>query len=86
ANEPSDPYLLTGYDAKRLTLSHTAAKPVTMRVEVDITGDGQWVPYQSFTVAPNASVQHEFPAAFQAYWLRVVASDDCTATAWLTYE
>lgn len=86
ADQPSDPYLLTGYDAKTLSLSHTGAQAVTMRVEVDITGDGQWVPYRSFTVAPNGSQKHQFPAAFQAYWLRVVADQDCTATAWLVYE
>ncbi len=85
-NQPSDPYLLTGYDAKTLALSHTGSQAVTMRVEVDITGDGQWVPYRSFTLAPNGSQKHQFPAAFQAYWLRVVADQDCTATAWLVYE
>lgn len=86
ADTPSDPYLLTGYDTKRLTLSHAHPQPVTMRVEVDITGDGHWVPYRSFTVAPGATTEHEFPAAFGAYWLRVAAETDCTATAWLVYE
>lgn len=86
ANRPSDPYLLTGYDAKRLTLSQTSDQPVNVRVEVDITGDGKWVPYRSFEVRPNAPVEHEFPAAFQGYWLRVTADKDCTATAWLSYE
>lgn len=86
ANQPSDPYLMTGYDAKTLSLSHTSQQAVTMRVEVDITGDGLWVPYRSFAVAPNRSLEHKFPAAFQAYWLRVVADQDCTATASLVYE
>jgi len=86
ANQPSDPYLMTGYDAKTLTLSHTNPQAVTMRVEVDITGNGHWVPYRSFTVAPNSRLEHQFPTAFQAYWLRVIADQDCTATAWLIYE
>lgn len=83
---PSDPYLMTGYDAKRLTLSHTHSQPVNLTVEVDITGDGHWVPYRTFAVPPAQSVRHDFPAAFQAYWMRVVADQDCTATAWLDYE
>jgi hypothetical protein len=86
ADAPSDPYLMTGYDRKRLTLSHSSPRPVTVRVEVDITGDGSWVPYRSFEVPPNPSVRHTFPASFQAYWLRTVADHDCTATAWLEYD
>ena len=86
ANVPSDPYLMTGYDRKVLTLSHSAPGPVTMRVEVDITGSGQWMPYRSFPVTAGTTTQHEFPAAFQAYWVRVVADQDCSATAQLRYE
>ena len=86
AHQPSDPYLMTGYDAKRLWLSHTSPQAVKMRVEVDVTGDGLWVAYRSFDVPSGQTVLHEFPAAFQAYWVRVAADKDCTATAWLQYE
>ena len=40
AGTPSDPYLLTGYDRKTLTVSHTSATRVRLRVEVDLTGTG----------------------------------------------
>ncbi len=86
ANAPSDPYLMTGYDTKRLTLSHANAHPVTMRVEVDITGDGHWVTYGSFEAPATRTLEHAFPASFSAYWVRIVADKDCTATAWFTYE
>lgn len=86
ADAPSDPYLMTGYDAKRLTLWHAHPQTVAMRVEVDITGDGHWVTYRSFAVAPGTATHHTFPAAFGAYWFRVTADTDCTATAWLVYE
>ncbi len=86
ANEPSDPYLMTGFNRKRLALSHDSSQPVMMRLEVDITGSGDWVSYRSFQVAPKQILEDEFPASFGAYWLRVVADRDCTATAWLTYE
>jgi hypothetical protein len=86
AGRPSDPYLMTGYDKKRLVLSHAGPKPVTMRVQVDVTGSGQWATYRSFEVPAGQTVEHDFPAAFSAYWLRVVADKDCTASAWLTYE
>ena len=86
AGAPSDPYLLTGYDQKSLTLSHNSATPVRIRVEVDLTGTGHWVTYRDFTVPPGKRIEHAFPAAYQAYWLRVVADTPTTATAWLTYN
>ena len=82
----SDPYLLTGYDRKTVTLSHTSAAPVRFRVEVDLTGTGQWVNYRSFDVPAGQSRAHAFPAAYQAYWLRVVAESATTATVWLDYK
>jgi hypothetical protein len=86
AGEPSDPYLMTGYDRKRLLLTHTSPQPVRMRVEVDISGTGGWVTYREFEVNPGRSVEHVFPEGFSAYWVRTVASADTTATAQFTYE
>jgi hypothetical protein len=86
AGAPSDPYLLTGYDRKELALSHTGTTPVRIRVEVDLTGTGQWVNYRTFEVPAGQTVTHAFPAAYQAYWLRTVAESPTTATAWLTYN
>lgn len=85
-NVPSDPYLMTGYDHKRLTLSHLSPKPVSFRVEVDISGIGQWVTYQTFKVKPGKLLEHRFPDAFGAYWVRVVADQDATATATFVYD
>ncbi|MBI5687246.1 MAG: hypothetical protein HZC54_19405 [Verrucomicrobia bacterium] len=85
ANEPSDPYLMTGYDQKSLTLSHDVAGKVSMRVEVDISGTGQWVTYRSFDVPAGKKLKHTFPAEFAAYWVRVVANRDAKATAAFIY-
>ncbi|MBM3859548.1 MAG: hypothetical protein FJ395_07860 [Verrucomicrobia bacterium] len=81
---PSDPYLMTGYDKKSLTLS--ADKAVSIRVEIDITGTGLWRIWKTFDVAPGKATEHQFTEAFGAYWVRVVADRDCTASAILTYE
>lgn len=86
AKTPSDPYLMTGYDQKTITLSHDAKEPTTMTVECDISGTGLWVPYRDFTVPASETLTHAFPAAYNAYWLRVVSSNDCKATAQLRYE
>ena len=86
AGKPSDPYIATGYDKKRVTLSHSNAGPVKMRIEADITGDGEWAEVQTFEVPPGKAVEHTFPEAFTAYWLRAVAEKSTTATAQFTYE
>ena len=83
---PSDPYLMTGYDRKRVTLSHNLAEPVVMRVEADITGTGRWVTYREFAVAPKKTLEHRIPDDFAAYWVRVIVDHDCTATATFVYE
>jgi len=86
ADAPSEPYLLTGYDHKALTLSHTSPSTVRMRVEVDLTGTGQWVTYGIYDVPSAKGLDHSFPEGYQAYWLRVIAESPTTATAWLTYR
>ncbi|HVJ86750.1 MAG TPA: hypothetical protein VM452_13955 [Caulifigura sp.] len=85
AGDPSDPYLMTGYDKKDLVLFQRGADEVAMTVEVDFTGNGDWTAYQTFKVGAEP-VRHSFPDAFAAYWVRVVADKDCTATALLKYE
>jgi hypothetical protein len=86
AKEASDAYLATGYDHKRLTLSHTGKQPITFTVQADFTGTGQWSEVVALTVKPGEKLEHRFPDAFGAYWLRLVADHDTTATATLTYE
>lgn len=86
AGVASDAYLATGYDQKRLTLSHTAKAAVTFRVEADFTGTGSWVEVIKLSVPPGAPLEHRFPNAFGAYWLRLIAEQDTIATATLTYE
>ncbi|GAT33044.1 hypothetical protein TSACC_21449 [Terrimicrobium sacchariphilum] len=86
AGKPSDPYLLTGYDKKSLTLSHDATVPVKITVEIDPSGTGTWVPWKEFSVPAGESVSYQFPDSFSAYWLRTKSDSLCKATAQLTYE
>ena len=82
----SDPYLIWCYDRKTLRLSHDAETEVRIGIEVDPTGDSEWVTYKSVTVAPGQTCVEEFPASFMARWIRFVSDTDCTATAWLEYK
>jgi len=86
AGEPSDPYLMTGYDNKLISLSHKSTEPVAMTVQIDLTGTGVWVDYHRFEVPKGETHTHRFPKGFNAYWVRVVSDADTTATAQLVYE
>ncbi len=86
ADVPSDPYLMTGFDRKRLALSHDADHPVRFRVEIDYSQRDFWKEYRTISVPPGETVEHQFPAGYSAHWVRLVADRDCRATAWLRYE
>lgn len=86
AGVASDPYLLAGYDRKTLSLSHNAAGLVVFRLEIDVTGDGDWVTEQAFSVGPGKGFHQTLDPAVAGYWLRLVADQPCRATAQLTYH
>lgn len=83
--EISDPYLMTGYDRKRLFLSAKSSMAVSVLIEVDVAGDGTWKPYRSMEIPADGTVAYEFPEDFQASWIRFTAGADATLTATLEY-
>ncbi len=84
AGVPSDPYLMTAYDKKSLTLS--ADKDATVTIEVDISGDGSWVVMDKVPVTFGTTYNHAFPDDFSAYWIRFTSDKDVNATANLSYR
>ena len=86
AGEPSDPYLMTGFDEKVLRLQHDRPGAIQVRVEIDVAGTGLWVPYATFAVPPGRPFEHRFPAGYGAYWLRTVPLADGRITAQLSYR
>lgn len=85
AGIPSDAYLMTGFDRKVLHLGHDTGQWVEFAVEIDYTGAGDWVTYETIAVGPSGYAHHEFPAGFSAHWVRIVPSERCVATAQFTY-
>ena len=67
ADVPSDPYLMTGFDKKTMTLSHDGKSDVAFTVEVDFDHRG-WHCYQTFRVPAGQTVTQEFPAGFSAHF------------------
>ena len=82
---PSDPYLMTGYDRKRVELSHDAEGEVAFTIEVNFDHNG-FHRYKTIPVGAGKTVTHEFPVGFNSHWVRVIAAEPCKATATFVYE
>jgi hypothetical protein len=86
AGEPSDPYLMTGYDRKTVQFAHDRPTTVRFTLEVDFLADGTWHIYRTFAVQAGQTLTHAFPREFSAHWVRVRADTNCHATAWFVYS
>lgn len=86
ANDPSDPYLMTNFDRKSLTVTHNAIGPVDFKIEIDVFANGFFREYTKFTVRPGEKGLYEFPEGFGAHWVRLTPSASCKATAEFRYE
>jgi len=84
AGQPSDPYLMTGYDRKEVEL--TSASDAGILLEVDVDGTGLWIPYRKFNLTAGQPLSHEFPKGYSAYWIRAVSDADTTATVQFRYQ
>jgi hypothetical protein len=86
AGEPSDPYLMTNFGRKSLTLGHDLDDPMRFTIEVDFLATGAWRTYAVLEVPPGQPFTQQFPEGFAAHWARVRVDRDANATAWFTYD
>ncbi len=90
----SDPYLMTGYDEKKLELTHNSNEPVQFTIEVNVIMNliavsdefGIWNRYESIIVQPGEKKEFQFPDGFSAHWVRLVTDKDCNASASFIYS
>lgn len=82
AGEYSLPYLMTGYDRKRVRFS--ANKNIAITLEVDFDHNG-WHVYRTFNVPANKTIEFEFPEGYSAHWIRARADKDAKATVLFHY-
>lgn len=85
AGEPSDPYLMTGFEHKCLHVSHDAKSNVSFDIELDARGDGRFFRYASLEVPEDGGATHVFPDGLSAHWVRLVPRAGCRATAQFHY-
>lgn len=84
AGQPSDPFLMTGFDNKVLHLAQQGLSRTEFTIEVDFLGTGEWHKYETIQLhGPYA--HHVFPSGFSAHWVRVTPGADCIATAEFIY-
>ena len=86
ADEPSDPYLMTGYDRKTLRLENHSATTNIITMECDVAGDGRFSFYQAFSLSPHQTLEVKLPDWLNAYWTRFTAKQDGKISAQLNYE
>ena len=84
AGNPSDAYLMTGYDKKSLTIRSDVDTQII--IEVDIDHQTGWHRYQLLDVKANKPLIHEFPDAFSAHWVRLTSTANAVITAEFTYQ
>src|SRR5699024_4244507 len=79
ADHPSDPYLMTGFDKKRVKISHDQSDSVQFKIEVNftmhVTGDdySRWHMFDNISVSPGEAATYNFPDGFSAHWVRLKA-------------
>jgi|TARA_B110000467_G_scaffold164164_1_gene192298 hypothetical protein len=83
AGDVSDPYLMTGYDKKKLILSADEPTEITLEINFDHFG---YHSYRTWKVVPGSSIEFEFPKGFSAHWARLATDSDCVVSATFIYE
>ena len=84
ANEPSDPYLMTGYDQKTLILESNKDCKITAEIDID-----HWTgfhPYKTFNLKAGKKITFEFPDGFATHWIRFKSDKEIQSTAQLVYQ
>lgn len=86
AGQYSDPYLFGFYGQRALKIAHDAASEVRFTVQLDPSGNGEWIDYKTITVKAGQELSFQFPEGLEARWIRFSTDKDCKATALLRYD
>lgn len=85
AGEPSDPYLMTGFEHKCVHVENAGDATARFTIEIDVHGHGRFAAAQTLVVEPGQTVTHVFPTGFSAHWARLVSDADTVASAQFFY-
>lgn len=85
ALEPSDPYLMTGFDNKCLHVHNFGDDPAEVTMEIDFHGHGLFARSLTLSVPAGETVTHAFAPGFSAHWVRLVSDIDAILSAQFVY-
>lgn len=85
AGQLSDPYLMTGYDHKTLTIEADKDTHITLWLSVSHELDRP-VKFQTFTVKAKEKTVYTFPKGFSAHWAYLSTDKNCTVSAQFVYK
>ncbi len=85
AGVPSDPYVMTGFDAKCLHLENLGDRAITVTVEIDFHGHGRFGAAERVSVGAGEIATHVFPPGFSAHWVRLVSDSNTRASGQFIY-
>ncbi len=87
ANEPSEPFLLAGFDHRVVHFVHGAGIAVTFTLEMDAAGNGNWAKLAAVSVPATGYAYYVLPPETRGEWIRVRADRDLKgATAYFHYS
>lgn len=84
--EPSDPYLMYGFDKKSLHFYHDSKETVEFTIQTDFIGNGDFRNFKAISVKPGEYINYEFPDSYSAIWMRFLTNSNCKATAIINYD
>lgn len=86
AGKPSDPYLLSHYDKKELTLTNKGKQEIMISIEIDPTGDSTWMTFDNIKLSPGQTIKKTLPRYYLGRWIRFTSNKDSIVSAWLIYN
>jgi hypothetical protein len=87
ADQPSDPFLFSGFEHRGVHLSHESDAPVRFTFEADRAGNGNWTRLAEREVPAKGYAWVGFSPSERAAWVRLRVDRDCTkATAYFVFS
>jgi hypothetical protein len=87
AGEPSEPFLLAGFERRVAHLLNDGDAPAVFTLETDAVGDGNWAKLASVTIPASGYAYYVIAPDAQGEWIRIKADRDVkSATAYFHYS
>ncbi len=85
AQEYSEPFLFAGWKKRCGWIKNSSGNPVTFTFETDDSGNGNWKPLKSVTVAAYQDMNVPFAPTDRGEWIRVKSDRPVSATVSFSY-